>query len=354
MFEAFEKDCTDSEEHKIPKKESKINFLENETLPTTNEKLEGKLIIDASISSTSTVPYEEDSCEPLDLSRVVAKDPEQTDTCTASNNTENEDTEEMPKTSLLDVRGHAIKSTSGDHVQELIPLETSDGLMDSIFEEDMVKGDSKLDEISGSSVSELLKPSFRLYGNNIWQHPTGHDSDEDSYISDSEEEGYLTCNTSLGYDTTRTTSPVIEFQTTSVCTPMCSMNDTPSKVIKYLKQCDFSGLKKNAICSIVDGMADTTSTVNRKDLEDQKYKRVVLKGIQHMLMTSIKLENILNFTTKDISDKALHAKIKIDSAVKLYKKQTLRCINKFWANFARRTHRIRSVRNEITFRQISS
>ena len=330
IFEAFEKDCTDSEEHKIPIKETKTNFLENEILPTTTDKLEGKLIIDASISSTSTVPYEEDSCEPLDLSRVVAKDSEQADTCAACNNTEGEDTEETPKTcessSSLDVRGHAINSTCDDHAQELLPVETSDGLMDSIFEEDMVKGDSKLDEMSGASVSELLKPSFRLYGNNIWQHPTGHDSEKDSYVSDSEEEGYLTCNTSLGYDTTRTMSPVIEFPTTNVYTPICSMNNTPSKVMKYLKQCNFSGLKKGAICSIVDGMADTTSTVNGQDLEDEKYKRVVLKGIQHMLITSIKMESILNFTTKEISDKVLYAKI--DSVVKSYKKQTLRCINK--------------------------
>ena len=324
IFGDFQKDSAASEKSEIPKK--KGTEIENEHLPTTNEKIEGKLIIDSSISSTSTVPYEEDTGEPLDLSCAVTKDSEQT--CRLSNTDGAEETkktcESIPP---LDVRGHAIKPRSEDCALELFPLEKSVGLMDSIFEEDMVKGDSKLDEMSGPSDSELLKASFRLYGNNIWQNPTGQCNDKDSYVSDSEEEGYLTCNTSLGYDT-RTMSPIIEFQATNVHPVMYRVDDTPSKVMKYLKQCSFLGLKKDAICSIVDDMADITSTAHGQDLEDEKYKRVVLKGIQHMLMTSIKLQNILNFITKDISDKTLHAKIRIDSAVKSYQKQTLQCINK--------------------------
>ena len=328
IFEALREHSADSGKSEREKKKiTKIGLLENEHLSATNEKLEGKLIIDSSISSTSTVPYEEDTREPLDLSCAVTNDSEQR--CTLSNSEDAEETKKTcESTAPLDVRGHAIKPISEDCALELFPLETSDGLMDSIFEEDMVKGDSKLDEMSGPYDSELLKASFRLYGNNIWQNPTGHCSDKDSYVSDSEEEGYLTCNTSLGYDTTRTMSPIIEFQAANVCPPMYRVDDTPSKVIKYLKQCSSLGLKKDAICSIVDDMADATSTANGQDLEDEKYKRVVLKGIQHMLMTSIKLQNILTFITKDISDKTLHAKIRIDSAVKSYQKQTLQCINK--------------------------
>ena len=315
------------------KKSAEYTSEEKTTVDQLKSESDDKLVIAANNSSTSTIPYGEDFTEPLNLS--CSKDSLQ-----ARPSPADVDVDTFPASSdltshtFLGVTGNAIKAKSEDAViPKSYPLETSEGLMDSVFEEDMVKGDSHLASPYSPTGTELSS-SFRLYGNNIWKGPNHDDdnpatwTDSDSYVSDSEE-GYLTCNTSLSYDA-KLQSPVIDVLSNRNDSgrgySVYSKRNTPIKVIKWLKHSS-DDLHKDVITDIANGLTDERYNEDEKKIEETKYKRIVLKGIQHMLMASDKLENILTFDSHGEPLPEIKT-TQLTSVVKAYINATTRCINK--------------------------
>ena len=315
----------------ILKRNSKADFenVGKESLAKNQMKSEndGKFVIIANNSSTSTIPYGEDSTDPINLS--CTKDPEQVRSLPAAN--KNYDLlcfSDDTNYAFFGVKGNAIKAKNEESIPAAYPLETSEGLMDSVFEEDMVKGDSDMGSPHSQQAETELSPSFRLYGNNIWEGPNHADdnsavlSDGDSFVSDAEE-GYMTCSTSLCRDATLE-SPIIDVHDSGRGYSAFRKRDTPSKVMKWLK-CASNDVNQDVIVDIVNKITNEENDDSNK--EETEYKRIILKGIQHMLIASDKLEQILAFgsqseTLSDIKSTPLA------SIIKAYMNATTRCINK--------------------------
>ncbi len=287
-------------------------------------------------SSAATLPYGDEPCvEPLDLSCGSSSRLEIIESSTKASIREEESWEEWSLASLQ-VQGTAILPQRSEECMSLSPVETSDGLMDDVYEEDILQKTPVQQDISEGHSPETNE-SLQVHGNNIWsaleQHGESLTSSENSRVSDSEQ-GSRTPLSNKGAD-----SPVLSLQNENISSVGSSEAGSPAgsgpmKWLDMMLNCARDGDLKALIADFIHAAQQETNTnVNNNDInsEEADIKDSLLNLMHLMVLVSNKLESLVKLQTSVEGRASRRTVNQAVSLLKSYQKSTSVCLAKLGA-----------------------